>query len=206
MLNWKFKSKKEKVMHENNVNNMNQGISSKPNRTLTLIDHVRSQEQRLQDTMQRLEDLMNNGVKSNSISNPLSNFPPVIGGLSNSNNSQVNTKGIYGQMTAVNTKSPWGYSYPIAPDPYLLNKSDFERVLDQLFTLEEKWEYLQGLGYISRESGIYGHMVVFKLSSESTEELQCIDGNESLNRVFLREISIKFKNLLLSKATLKIKL
>ncbi len=80
-------------------------------------------------------------------------------------------------------------------------KSDFEHIIDALFTVEEKLDYLKGLGY-----SIFGNPPSPNLNNFLQLEK---DGNScpgNLGIIFLREISIKFKNLLLAKPILKVKL
>lgn len=129
-------------------------------------------------------------------------------------------------------KTPWDHDYykqhkptnPIPPMPgksnqikydefeiYLKSKlgkmipkkSAFEEVIDTLFSAEEKREFLINMGYkfVKDSSGI---PVITITDSKGYQSI----GNEnvSLNQFFLKEITIKFKNLLLTKQTLKLKI
>lgn len=72
-------------------------------------------------------------------------------------------------------------------------KSEFENMIDFLFSLQEKKDYLLSVGYQQDSSGKF-----WKEKSTAS--------NGELNSLFLHEITIKFKNMLLAKGTIKIKL
>jgi hypothetical protein len=74
----------------------------------------------------------------------------------------------------------------------LPKKTDFELVIDSLFSTHEKMEYLLSIGYVQDSVGKF-------YRADSTAS------SGELNRLFLHEITIKFKNLLLTKGTIKIK-
>lgn len=76
--------------------------------------------------------------------------------------------------------------------------NEFEQVLNQLFTGEEKKDFITSIGYI----------VSGEFASKPNQENADVVGTlfEAIDVIFLREISIKFKNMLLAKPVLKIKL
>ncbi len=75
-------------------------------------------------------------------------------------------------------------------------KSSFEEMIDLIFSYDEKKEYLIGIGYDYKES------LVCRGEDRGTIDNPYLN----LHVIFLKEITIKFKNLLLAKASLKIKL
>ena len=77
--------------------------------------------------------------------------------------------------------------------------SYFQNFLEELFTTEEQWEYLESIGYSKVPSSSY----VTKAKDKSDPTLQ---RTHTLGDAFLIEMKIKFKNLLLSKSTLKLKI
>jgi hypothetical protein len=79
---------------------------------------------------------------------------------------------------------------------YVNKKSSFEEIIDILFTVQEKKEYLESIGYTMDSSGKF-----YKADSIAPAY-----GNDNMHQLFLYEITIKFKNVLLSKGTLKLKL
>lgn len=100
---------------------------------------------------------------------------------------------------AVVTAIPFSNSifptYPMIPP----QRSAFEEVIDILFSTAEKEQYLIDIGY-----------EFFVNSSNGRDEIRkgntAWDRSLDLNMLFLKEISIKFKNLLLAKPSLKIKI
>jgi len=81
-------------------------------------------------------------------------------------------------------------------------KSAFEEILDVLFTTAEKEQFLIDIGYMLNWNNTDGsHDITRKLASGEIKTI-----TNSLNDLFLKEITVKFKNLLLAKATLKLKL
>lgn len=79
-------------------------------------------------------------------------------------------------------------------------KSSFEEIIESIFCFNEKWEFLKSLGYRPANEEINN-------SDVTGQTLVIRDGGHgTIDNTFLREISIKFKNLLLAKSTLKLKL
>jgi len=76
-------------------------------------------------------------------------------------------------------------------------KSDFEKIIDCLFSLEEKVEFLESLGYRYLPNSSY------MVKGEPDPEFK---RTYTMEEAFLMEVTIKFKNILLSKQALKFKL
>ena len=80
-------------------------------------------------------------------------------------------------------------------------KSAFEEIIDNLFDTSEKEQFLISVGYR------FDKEYIWRDNPQDQGEVQRWDNNTgSLASLFLKEISIKFKNLLLMKATLKLKI
>jgi hypothetical protein len=80
-------------------------------------------------------------------------------------------------------------------------KSAFEELLDSMFNQSEKQEFLTTLGY-----EFNSEFFIRKSLDETKEPFKWDNNPNNINLVFLKEITVKFKNLLLTKATLKIRL
>lgn len=81
-------------------------------------------------------------------------------------------------------------------------KSAFEEILDMLFTTAEKEQFLIDIGYFFENDPLNNAAIIKR--KLSTGEVKTV--TNSLDDLFLKEITVKFKNLLLAKATLKLKL
>jgi hypothetical protein len=108
------------------------------------------------------------------------------------------------KKTTPKHRVPQKFPQKSIPDPYkdmmeLLQKKNstpsysFEMMINTLFSLEEKKEFLLSMGYTMDSYGKF-----YKEDSKAP--------NGELESLFMFEIIIKFKNLLLSKGTLKLKL
>jgi hypothetical protein len=84
----------------------------------------------------------------------------------------------------------------------LKKESPFEEILNTLFDTNEKVDFLLGVGYTIYQEN--GQEWIRRVTSNGYETKGKLD--VSINSLFLREITIKFKNLLLAKSTLKIKI
>lgn len=85
-------------------------------------------------------------------------------------------------------------------------KSAFEELIDQLFTTAEKEQFLIDAGYMIDVPGPdyrgTDKVIISRKLSDGTVKFI----TTPLDELFLKEITVKFKNLLLAKATLKLKL
>lgn len=76
--------------------------------------------------------------------------------------------------------------------------TQFEKVMGEMFSYEEKHNYLLTIGYSLNESGYY--IKVDEVNRQVQQEWR------SLDELFNKEMMIKFKNLLLAKQPLKLNL
>lgn len=108
--------------------------------------------------------------------------------------------------------APRPYAKPMEDWNYLQNymdqkkKSALEELIDELFTIIEKWDFLVSLGYVRDGQNVppTPSMMIHKKSLESPDAIQ--EPSYTLEKAFLREMVIKFKNVLLTKGTLKLKI
>lgn len=82
-------------------------------------------------------------------------------------------------------------------------KSAFEELIDQLFTLPEKEQVLIDMGYRLEKADVPG--VEYKITRVLADGTVKTITN-SIHDLFLKEITVKFKNLLMAKASLKLKI
>jgi hypothetical protein len=113
--------------------------------------------------------------------------PGPFGGVKASPQRQVQDNTLFEEMLNSYMKPP---------------RSTFEDLLDSMFSVAEKEQFLISVGYefehkSENESNIYRKIGDLPMQSWPYK---------SLATLFLQEITIKFKNLLLTKATLKIKI
>jgi hypothetical protein len=132
----------------------------------------------------------------------------------------------YKQQPYIAPQDPWQNPGPFGPDPYKkygpppkrnqdvfdqeelmrqlaglkVKKSAFEELIDQLFTTSEKEQVLIDMGYEFAQ--IDNKTVITRKLADGT--IKTI--TNSLDDLFLKEITVKFKNLLMAKASLKLKL
>lgn len=110
---------------------------------------------------------------------------------------QINPYNPHNNVQTINT-------YPVMPSNMAsIKKDEFAEVLDGLFTHQEKAEYLTSVGYEVMTGGT--------LAAKPTANGEHPAGDglflyQSIDTLFIKEISIKFKNMLLAKPVLKIKL
>jgi hypothetical protein len=86
-------------------------------------------------------------------------------------------------------------------------KSQFEELINALFTLEEKYDFLISMGYtceVLEGKPVLNNDLMMRVPRKDMHQEQVL--YSSLEYCFLREITIKFKNLLLAKQTLKLKI
>lgn len=81
-------------------------------------------------------------------------------------------------------------------------KSPLEDMFELMFSTSEKEQFLIDMGYILEFDHSDGAYDIYKKSSTGEK----IRESKSLNEIFMKEMGIKFKILLLSKAALKLKL
>ena len=82
-------------------------------------------------------------------------------------------------------------------------KSAFEEILDELFNQEEKINFLMSVGY----EFLDGDDIVKTMSGNTKIRKGDAEfGWLDFDKLFVKEISIKFRNLLLAKVTLKLKI
>lgn len=79
-------------------------------------------------------------------------------------------------------------------------KSAFEELIDGLFTTAEKEQVLIDMGYILEQKD--NKLVISRKLADGTVKTI----TNSLDDLFLKEITVKFKNLLMAKASLKLKI
>lgn len=84
----------------------------------------------------------------------------------------------------------------------LKQKPSLEDILSTLFSSTEKEQFLLDMGYVLNWNHSDGSYDIYRMSPSKVK----VYVEEGFETLFLREISIKFKNLLLSKSTLKLKL
>lgn len=106
------------------------------------------------------------------------------------------------------SKDNWGVGVDDLAKFLKPKKSSFEEILDGLFSLAEREQFLMDIGYVLETKTPDG--LLYK-DSDIKITRKLADGTiktitNSLNDLFLKEISVKFKNLLLAKSTLKLKL
>lgn len=85
-------------------------------------------------------------------------------------------------------------------------KTPFEEILEQLFSLSEKEQFLIDLGYILEWDNQDGSYDIYKMESGTKVMVSGSKGKSVFEDLFLKEISIKFKNLLLAKPKLTVKI
>ena len=99
-------------------------------------------------------------------------------------------------------KTPWDQKLMDEMLKFKTKKSAFEEIIDALFDTAEKEQFLMSVGYEIFQEG--GKDWIRKVDSQGYETKG--ERGVSIDILFLREISIKFKNLLLAKASLKLKI
>lgn len=83
---------------------------------------------------------------------------------------------------------------------FIKDPNPLEDLLNQLFNFQEKWDFLKSLGYKPLNEEINNSDI--SLTTVVIRE----GGHGTIENIFIKEMSIKLKNLLLSKSVLKLKL
>jgi hypothetical protein len=81
-------------------------------------------------------------------------------------------------------------------------KTAFEEMIDLVFSAAEKEQFLIDIGYTLERDKQDDNPIIRRKMSDGSMKLI----TNTLNDLFLKEITVKFKNLLLAKATLKLRL
>lgn len=120
----------------------------------------------------------------------------------------------YATTTTATVNSPtnkYGYiPYDMMSTPFdsINSKNPFEVIVDEIFDTSEKEQYLIGIGYRIEQvregnpiSDPLRNLFISKITSDG--RVQVI--SSTLDSLFLKEISLKFKSILLKKEVLKLK-
>lgn len=115
------------------------------------------------------------------------------------------TAGIYQQMQQT-TKAQQKTQLQEYFDRNKQHEDPMVELMDALFTFNEKWEFLKSIGYLVNGSEYMNpttqESIVYKMLKNPDDQAELI----TIKKAFLKEMIIKFKNLLLSRASLKMKL
>lgn len=118
---------------------------------------------------------------------------------------QPTATGIYQQMQQT-TKAQQKTSLQEYFDRNNQHEDPMVELMDALFTFDEKWEFLKSIGYLVNGSEYMNpttqESIVYKMLKNPDDQAELI----TIKKAFLKEMIIKFKNLLLSRASLKFKL
>lgn len=142
---------------------------------------------------QALLNTPNPGWEYSGGANTFNNQPSIIGQFGQLGQHPPGTPGIIGNSTESMSEYLGGLMYP--------KKTPLEELVNSIFDTAEKEQFLMTLGFEFYHED--GHDWIKREVAGFMEKGKKSDIFE---KVFLREITIKFKNLLISKASLKMKL
>lgn len=106
------------------------------------------------------------------------------------------------KQTPINTQKPNTYQDELKRYMKVVKDDTFERLMDEIFTLPEKEQFLIDTGYELEWDNQDGSHNIYKTLADGTRKRI----TNSLNDLFMKEILIKFKITLLTKSTLKMKI